>query len=208
MKLDQQQKKLALLATGGLLLFALLWLVLRPTEGDVKEEVLFSTEETSTAVSSSSQPETEWFVDLKGAVAHPGMYRVKEGMRLMDVIEQAGGFTDEANRNQVNLAKLLSDQEIIYVPKSGEEIPVMQQAAAAPTDLPQPTNSSTETEKININTADATQLQQLTGIGEKRAQDIINYREENGSFQSVEDLMNVSGIGQKTLEKLRNSITI
>ncbi len=64
------------------------------------------------------------------------------------------------------------------------------------------------TEKININTADAAQLQQLSGIGEKRAQDIINYREENGSFQSVEDLTNVSGIGQKTLENLRNSITI
>lgn len=208
MKLDQQQKKLVLLATGGILVFTLLWLLLHPSEGSVEEEVLFSTEETSTVVSSSQMVETEWFIDLKGAVAHPGMYRVKEGMRLMDVIEQAGGFTDEADRNQVNLAKLLSDQEIIYVPKSGEEMPVMQQAAAAPTDSPQLSNSSSDSEKININTADATQLQQLSGIGEKRAQDIINYREENGSFQSVEDLMNVSGIGQKTLEKLRNSITI
>ncbi|EOH90176.1 helix-hairpin-helix domain-containing protein [Enterococcus pallens] len=207
MKFDQQQKKLVLLATAGVLLFVLLWLVFRPSEEAVQEEILFSTEESST-VASSSQVETEWFVDLKGAVAHPGMYRINEGMRLMDVIEQAGGFTEEADRNQVNLAKLLSDQEIVYVPKSGEEVPAMQQAAAAPTDSPQLTNSSAETEKININTADATQLQQLSGIGEKRAQDIINYREENGSFQSVEDLMKVSGIGQKTLEKLRNSITI
>lgn len=207
MKFDQQQKKLVLLATAGVLLFVLLWLVFRPSEEAVQEEILFSTEESST-VASSSQAETEWFVDLKGAVAHPGMYRINEGMRLMDVIEQAGGFTEEADRNQVNLAKLLSDQEIVYVPKNGEEVPAMQQAAAAPTDSPQLTNSSEDTEKININTADATQLQQLSGIGEKRAQDIINYREENGSFQSVEDLMKVSGIGQKTLEKLRNSITI
>ncbi|MEO1770706.1 helix-hairpin-helix domain-containing protein [Candidatus Enterococcus ferrettii] len=207
MRIEQQQKKMAILAVGGILLFVLLWIVLRPSQETIHEEILFSTEETSTTVS-SSQEHSEWFVDLKGAIQQPGMYRIKEGMRLMDVIELAGGFTDEADRNQVNLAKLLADQEIIYVPKNGEEIPVVQQATDKISDSPQSTTSDAAIEKININTADATQLQQLSGIGEKRAQDIIDYREENGSFQSVEDLMNVSGIGQKTLEKLRNSITI
>ncbi|MBO1307036.1 helix-hairpin-helix domain-containing protein [Enterococcus sp. 669A] len=211
MKFNDQQKKYALLAVGGAVLFLVLWLVFRPPEEAAQDEPLFSTQETTTTTSSSqTQAETDWYVDLKGAVANPGMYRIKEGMRLMDAIEMGGGFTDEADRNQVNLAKLLSDQEIVYVPKVGEEIPVVQEAAQGPAAAAPTEGGGGEeaTEKININTADAAQLQQLSGIGEKRAQDIINYREENGSFQSVEDITNVSGIGQKTLENLRNSITI
>ncbi|MGM0212878.1 helix-hairpin-helix domain-containing protein [Enterococcus sp. AZ109] len=205
MKFDEQQKKVAMLA-GGAVFFLILWLVLRAPAKTASEELLFTTQETTTTSTTNShdQATVDWFVDLKGSVVSPGMYRIKEGMRLMDAIELAGGFSEEADRNQVNLAKLLSDQEIIYVPKVGEEIPIIQETGQGTI----ATDKSEDTEKININTADSSQLQQLSGIGVKRAQDIINYREENGSFQSIEDLMNVSGIGQKTLENLRNSITI
>ena len=90
------------------------------------------------------------------------------------------------------------------MPKVGEEIPTITETPQQGTS----TAASGTTQKININTADATELQQLSGIGEKKAADIIKYREENGSFQAVEDLTKVSGIGEKTLENLKDSITI
>lgn len=156
-------------------------------------------ESTAQTTVSGSTEATVCYADLKGAVAKPGMYRFKDGDRLVDLIEAAGGFQDEADQNQVNLAKRVQDQEVVYVPKQGEIIE--QQNITA-----QPTDSGAE--KININLADEKQLQELSGIGEKKAQDIVQYREQHGSFKSIEDLTSVSGIGEKTLDKLRDSITI
>lgn len=153
---------------------------------------------------STSKENTDWYVDVKGAVKAPGMYKIKEGMRLMDAVDQAGGFLEEADRNQVNFSKLLTDQEVVFIPKIGETPPTVQAGEASTVG----DSSSDEKGKVNINTADSTELQTLSGIGEKKAQDILNYREENGSFQKVEDLLNVSGIGEKTLENLRDFITI
>jgi len=171
-------------------------------ESQATDPALFSTESSIAATTESKNQ--EWFVDVKGAVKKTGMYRITQGMRLMDAIDLAGGFTAEADQNQVNFSKLLNDQEIIYVPKVGEEIPTITETPQQGTS----TAASGTTQKININTADATELQQLSGIGEKKAADIIKYREENGSFQAVEDLTKVSGIGEKTLENLKDSITI
>lgn len=171
-------------------------------ESPAADPALFSTESSMAATTESKNQ--EWFVDVKGAVKKTGMYRITQGMRLMDAIDLAGGFTAEADQNQVNFSKLLTDQEIIYVPKVGEEIPTITETPQQGTS----TAASGTTQKININTADATELQQLSGIGEKKAADIIKYREENGSFQAVEDLTKVSGIGEKTLENLKDSITI
>lgn len=176
----------------------------RPTEEETADPALFSTESSSVMKTSESSNQ-EWYVDVKGAVKRAGMYRITQGMRLMDAIDLAGGFTEEADQNQINFSKLLTDQEIIYVPKIGEEIPAINQAN--PNDGGS-ASSGSDTAKVNINTADAAELQQLSGIGEKKAADIIKYREENGSFQTVEDLTKVSGIGEKTLENLKDSITI
>lgn len=171
-------------------------------ESPAADPALFSTESSMAATTESKNQ--EWFVDVKGAVKKTGMYRITQGMRLMDAIDLAGGFTAEADQNQVNFSKLLTDQEIIYVPKVGEEIPTITETPQQGTS----TAASGTTQKVNINTADATELQQLSGIGEKKAADIIKYREENGSFQAVEDLTKVSGIGEMTLENLKDSITI
>lgn len=171
-------------------------------ESPAADPALFSTESSMAATTESKNQ--EWFVDVKGAVKKTGMYRITQGMRLMDAIDLAGGFTAEADQNQVIFSKLLTDQEIIYVPKVGEEIPTITEPPQQGTS----TAASGTTQKININTADATELRQLSGIGEKKAADIIKYREENGSFQTVEDLTKVSGIGEKTLENLKDSITI
>lgn len=184
-------------------LFMRFFLLRTPAEETTDPE-LFSTSE-STFQETTNTTEQEWYVDVKGAVKKAGMYRITQGMRLMDVIDLAGGFTPEADQNQVNFSKLLTDQEIIYVPKVGETIPAIDEVSQGKSNT---TTGSGTAEKININTADLTELQQLTGIGEKKAADIIKYREENGSFRAVEDLTKVSGIGEKTLENLKDSITI
>ncbi|MDT2760216.1 helix-hairpin-helix domain-containing protein [Enterococcus xiangfangensis] len=173
------------------------WFLFKNEPEEEVDPMIFATS-SSQETKQSSQ---EWYVDVKGAVKQGGMYRITQGMRLMDAIELAGGFTTEADQNQINFSKLLADQEIIYVPKIGEELPTIHETDSNKT-------TASETEKININTADVNELQQLSGIGEKRAADIVKYREENGSFRAVEDLTKVSGIGEKTLENLKDSITI
>lgn len=152
--------------------------LLRTPAEETTDPELFSTSE-STFQETTNTTEQEWYVDVKGAVKKAGMYRITQGMRLMDVIDLAGGFTPEADQNQVNFSKLLTDQEIIYVPKVGETIPAIDEVSQGKSNT---TTGSGTAEKININTADLTELQQLTGIGEKKAADIIKYREENGSF--------------------------
>ncbi|MBD8003636.1 helix-hairpin-helix domain-containing protein [Bacillus norwichensis] len=141
------------------------------------------------------------FVDVKGAVSSPGLYEAKEGDRILDAIEQAGGLIKTADAKQVNFAQKIHDEMVIYVPEKGEVVdevlPVMSD------------HSSSQTEgKININRADLSELQTLSGVGPAKAQAIIDYREEQGPFKRVEDIQNVSGIGEKTFEKLQESITV
>ncbi|MFC3929020.1 helix-hairpin-helix domain-containing protein [Streptococcus caprae] len=145
-------------------------------------------------------------IDLKGAVKKEGIYTLDKGSRVADAIEQAGGFTDQAERKSVNLAQKLKDEDVIYVATIGEELALATAASSATATGTTDTNS--DTAKVNLNTADAAQLQTISGIGEKKAQDIIAYREANGGFKSVDDLGNVSGIGDKTLEKLREFVTV
>lgn len=180
-----------------------------------------STIENSVAVSSQISEETiettststseTWYVDIKGAINTPKVVPVKPGMRVHDAVEMAGGLTKEADQSQVNLAQLVTDQMVIYIPKSGEEMTSSTEALIADSQITETSASgqeTTESELVNINTADATTLQTLSGIGEKRAADIINYRETNGLFETVDDLDQVSGIGEKTMEKLRPLITV
>ncbi|MGM0124340.1 competence protein ComEA [Enterococcus sp. AZ194] len=171
---------------------------------------LFSQETTSTTSSTEIIAEGSLYVDVKGAVQSPGMYEISEGDRLQDVIQLAGGFSKEADDRQMNLSEKVTDQELIYVPKKGEKLA---KETASEDEKKQAENSSESgvkkgSEKVNLNTADAAQLQELSGIGAKKAEEIIKYREENGSFKTINDLTKISGIGEKTVEKLKNSITI
>lgn len=195
-----------LLAATVLLGVGLIFLFQRPAaeSSTPDQEVILSTSQTTESTTLEEQKDSKLFVDVKGAVNNSGMYQVNEGARLLDAVELAGGFTAEADQTRMNFAKLLVDQEVIYVPKVGEELPEQAVVSAAGGTV---SSSSTEN-KINLNTADEQQLQELSGIGEKRAQDIIKYREENGSFQAIEDLTKVSGIGEKTLDNLRDMVTI
>lgn len=159
-------------------------------------------------------------VDVKGAVRHPGVYRIASGKRVGDVLGLAGGTVEGADTNQINFAFRLEDQMVIYVPKYGESPPVENAAAVTSSavqtqqaDDQSAASRSTgqdqgESGKININTATKDQLTQLSGIGDKRADDIIAYREQHGGFKSIDELKNVSGIGDKTFEKLSSQITV
>ncbi|MCL4890026.1 helix-hairpin-helix domain-containing protein [Streptococcus gallolyticus] len=154
---------------------------------------------------SSSQTETQKvFVDIKGAVKNEGVYELSSGSRVTDVVKLAGGFTEDADKKSVNLAEKVTDEAVIYVARVGENV--------APAATNSQANGSAQQEessdKINLNTATLAELQTISGIGAKRAQDIIDYRDANGGFSSVDDLANVSGIGEKTLEKLKSEVTV
>ena len=178
-----------------------------------REEADEEVDEESETIASSAANET-WYVDIKGAVKIPQVVPVTPGMRVHDVVEMAGGVTSEADQSQVNLAQLVTDQMVIYVPKMGEEVSPSTEALVADSQVTESDVSVRSGDPysdgglVNINTADATMLQTLSGIGEKRAADIINYRETNGLFETIDDLDQVSGIGEKTMEKLRPLITV
>ena len=138
------------------------------------------------------------FVDIKGAVKKPGVYQMKAGDRVKDAIDAAGGLTAEADSQKVNLAQRVEDQMVIVVPKVGEE------AEAIPAGV---TSKETSKEgKVNINTATVEELKTLKGVGEKKAEAIIEYRKKNGSFKTKEDLMKVRGIGKKLFESFEERI--
>lgn len=155
------------------------------------------------------------YVDVKGAVYFPGVYEVTSDMRLIDAIKLAGGFSEKANQNPVNLSLKLTDQMVIFISEVGTEETneaVKEPSAAALEEtvitVPKESEENTNSTKVNINLADVIELQQLSGIGEKKAEQIVLYRQENGSFQTIEDLKNVSGIGEKTFEALKASVTV
>ena len=168
-----------------------------------KEESVEETEVVVTTVLAektevSTTQETVIFVDIKGEVKNPGVYQMKVGDRVKDALEAAGGLTEEADSQKVNLAKRLEDQMVIVVPKVGEEA---EEIPAGET-----RNEATKEGKVNINTATVEELKTLKGVGEKKAEAIIEYRKKNGSFKTKEDLMKVRGIGKKLFESFEERI--
>ncbi|WKA60068.1 helix-hairpin-helix domain-containing protein [Planococcus shenhongbingii] len=141
-------------------------------------------------------------VDIKGQVEKPGVYELPPDSRMKDAIDAAGGFLGTAEPKAINLAMKVQDEMVIYVPAVGEEavLPAIQPSAAA--------SAGAAEALVNLNTAADVDLMTLPGIGPSKAAAIIAYRTETGNFQKVEDLTNVTGIGDKTFEKLKDSITV
>ena len=131
-----------------------------------------------------------------GAVVNPGVVELPVDSRAADALEVAGGMLEEAQPDYVNLAAKLEDAQKLYFPTKDEAEELLQEEIATASGL------------VNINTANIEQLCTLPGIGEARARDIVAYREENGPFQSKEDIMNVSGIKQNAYNKLKEQITV
>ena len=166
-------------------------------KGEETEETLSRKEEDS--------PEAESvFVYVCGAVKSPGVYELKSGARVYEAIELAGGVTGEAAQELLNQAEVVSDGERIYVPDQ-EEAEAFQNGTGG---LETGVTDGSEKGKININTAGKEELMTLTGIGEAKAESILRYREENGKFGSIEELMQVEGIKEGVFNKIKDDITI
>lgn len=145
--------------------------------------------------------EGDVYVYVCGAVNAPGVYELKEGARVFEAIQLAGGLTEAAAADAVNQARVVTDGEQIRVPTVEE---AQNQGAGVAGEV----TEGTENNKININTAGKEELMMLTGIGEAKAESIMDYREKNGSFTSIEELMQIEGIKEGVFNKIKDDITI
>ncbi|MFG6114265.1 helix-hairpin-helix domain-containing protein [Halobacillus sp. MO56] len=173
-----------------------IWMLVGEEKKEDDFAVSHSLEESSpqTPDSKTSIEHENIVVDVKGAVVKPGVYELSAGSRVADAIQMAGGMRKEADPTSVNLAQRLIDEMMIIVNSYGN--------------LKEEGSESVTDDKIRINYADVNEIQQLNGIGESKAKAIVQHREENGLFQTMDDLLDVSGIGEKTLENIGDSIQI
>ncbi len=153
----------------------------------------------STSPTQTVAPRGQLFIHVVGAVGHPGLFVLSTGDRIVDAVAAAGGFSDTADQTQVNLARVLSDGEQIVVPVVGEAPTVAPGAAGG---------AATVGGKVNLNTADGTALETLPRVGPAMSKRIIDWRTTNGRFTAIEDLMSVTGVGQKTFDGLKDLVTV
>ncbi|USK63359.1 helix-hairpin-helix domain-containing protein [Peribacillus frigoritolerans] len=146
-------------------------------------------------------------VDVKGAVKSPGIFTAQAGDRVIDLISSAGSFTEKADTDKINFAQIIEDQMVIYVPEIGEEDKGNLENIQAGTSGDAVTKG-TSGGLVNLNAATQEDLQTLTGIGPSKANAILEYRETVGKFKEIDELKQVTGIGDKTFERLRDSISV
>ena len=182
---------------GGLLIGGIILLFFLPQRG---EPIQLVTATPESATLTTPTPSTVQ-VHVVGAVKNPGVYVLPENARNIDAITAAGGATSEADLERINLSEFIRDGQRVYVPYKGQPISTSESSSTI-------SLTPTEATLVNINTADADALMSLPGIGEVKAAAIIAYRETYGPFTSIEALLNVKGIGQSTLEGLREHITL
>lgn len=147
------------------------------------------------------------YVHICGAVANPGVYQIKAGTRLVELIELAGGLNNEAAGDYVNQAMVVEDGQRIYIP-TRDELKSLSVSEYIKGDSGSRPSDSDNGEKININTADESALMTLPGIGQAKARRIIEYREKHGNFSDVRDLMNVPGIKEGLFNQIEDKITV
>lgn len=133
-------------------------------------------------------------VDIKGQVQNPGVYEIEGSSRVRDVVQLAGGFTKSADQNFINLAQKVFDEMVILVPEIGQEGSI--------------NVGESQSSKIRINYATVEEIQKLPGIGPSKANAIVEYRDAFGYFQQIEDLLGVTGIGEKTLEAIKDELQV
>lgn len=177
--------------------------LVEPGSGDASSGK--TSEGSSTKASAAAEVYVD--VDVDGAVVSPGVYRLKDGARVAQAIDAAGGLAPEADVTGLNRASKVIDGQKIHVPTVGEQ---RASIAEAGVDGGASASSGVSGAKglVNINTASAAELQTLSGIGPSMAQSIIDERTKNGAFASVDDLMRVSGIGEKKLAKIKDCICV
>lgn len=170
-------------------------------EVTTKSEVASSNQEKSVANTKNKNI----FVEIKGEVVKPDVYEISEGSIIRDLINKAGGLTSEANIDKINRADKLKANQLIIIPNKNDSSNIGSNLGTG--DI---SNSvqATESDVININTATLEELQKINGVGEVKAKSIMEYREKNGGFNSIEEIKNIDGIGEKTFEKMKDKIGV
>jgi len=170
-------------------------------EVTTKSEVASSNQEKSVANTKNKNI----FVEIKGEVVKPDVYEISEGSIIRDLINKAGGLTSEANIDKINRADKLKANQLIIIPNKNDSLNAGSNLGTG--DISNSVQAN-EDDVININTATLEELQKISGIGEVKAKGIIQYREKNGGFNSIEEIKNIDGIGEKTFEKMKDQIKV
>mgnify|MGYP003292000907 CR=1 FL=1 len=177
---------------GAFIVLTLIGYIIMP-----KNEVVIDLSEHNIGESGEKKKEDLLFVHIEGAIKEPGVKQVPKGTRIFEIIAIAGGELKDADVSKINLASIVKDEQKIYIPFKIIE-----------TNENNTKNTSIKSDIVNINSATADELQKLEGIGPAMANKIIQYREEVGYFSSIEDIQNVTGIGESKYSKIKEKITI
>lgn len=170
--------------------------------GDTQEVRLETVEEMIPETDAPvTEPPVSYYVHICGEIIKPGVYEMEPGSRIYQVVEEAGGFTPEAATEYLNMAQTIQDGMKIQVPAVGE-------LEDHQLNGPEESGEAGQPSKVNINTASKEQLMTLRGVGEARAEDILRYREEQGPFETIEEIMEISGIKDAAFEKIKEYITV
>lgn len=215
-------KKSVLILLSSLVISVCLFSIILIGANKEKVEAIDYDDELKVTTTATEKSIKSIYVDVKGAVKKPGVYEVKENAIVNDCIKMAGGITSSGTLSNINLSKKVTDEMVIYVFKRSEitttarnEVPCITEVIEV-NNCPIITTSEVKKEepttnvinkKVNINTASKDELTSLTGIGESKANSIIEYRKIN-PFKSIEDLKNVNGIGDSLYESIKDSITV
>jgi len=208
-----QKYKKSMLLPGILIISGLCYFFFSSSDSSLPQEELIETiqpiEQPDMKESVEEAVIQQVFVDIKGAVMYPGVYELQTDQRIIDAVKLAGGYTQDADTQLINHAQKVEDEMVIYIPQKGEKLDeITSNLLKMSTSGTSQGDNGMKEQKVNLNKADEALLTTLSGIGPSKAQSIITYREENGGFKTIEDLKQVSGIGDKTFEKLKDFITV
>ena len=174
-----------------------------------------NTQKDNTKENQENDENTKIVVYITGAIKNPGVYELEDEKRIADLIKEAGGVTEEADTNSINMAYKLEDEMKVYIPTKTEETVNIEETTETHIytennnqEKQEINTNSSKNQKININTASQTELETLPGIGPSTALKIIEYRKESGKFRNIEDIKNVKGIGTNKYEKIKELIKV
>ena len=206
-----KKQKIILIVIGIIMMIFIGYYIIQKTENYdyIELETLeeSNNNETGNQTNEEEITDEEIIVHITGEVENEGIIKIKKDARLSDVINEAGGTTSNADLSKVNLAYSVKDGQKIYIPsiEDKEQEEYITEEAGENVIIE---NEEIQSEKVNINTAKQTELETLNGIGPSTALKIINYRNENGQFNSIEDIKNVPGIGDSKFENIKDSICV
>lgn len=204
--LNKKQKIIIIVIAIFMLLFIGFYIIKKANTSGYIELEIQENEVVENTIFDKDNIKEEIIIHVTGAVKNQGIVELEKGARISDVINAAGGMTNEADLTKINLAYEVEDGQKIYVPSINDETNIESITQEAGENVLEDNNGKTN--KVNINTASQTELETLSGIGPSTALKIINYREENGNFEKIEDIKNVPGIGESKFKSLKENICV